>query len=98
MAPPSWLQTTADKLAVWLHGGVRVRVWHADGKAQGSARGGNSSAQAARLLRTVLDLEPEGSGTVDLVSDGSGHWRITVRGSIADPTFEQRLRNVVASG
>jgi hypothetical protein len=97
MARPSWLQTIADRLAVALHGGVRIRVWQEDGKAQGAVRGGASTAQAARFLRTVLDLQPEGAGTVDFVGDGHGHWRITVRGSISDPTFEQRLRNVVAS-
>ena len=97
MAAPSWCQRFADKFAVCVHGGARVRVWQADGKAQGSVYGGASQLQAERLLRLVLDLKPEGSGTVDVVHDGRGHTRISVRGSLADDGFEQRLRNVLVN-
>ena len=97
MAGPSWFQRFADRFAVCVHGGARVRVWQADGKALGCVFGGASEVQAERLLQRVLELKPERSGTVDIVNDGRGHMRITVRGPLADENLEQRLRNTLVN-
>ena len=95
MAAPTWLQRVADKLVVCFHGSTRIRIWQADGKAQGNILGGASQSQSERLLRLVLELKPEGAGTVDIVNDSRGHTSIRVHGSIADEGIEQRLRNTL---
>ena len=94
MAAPTLLQRVADSLAVTMSGGVRVRVL-ADGS--GVVRGRTTGPPPERLLRTVLELEPQGPGTVDLVSQTRGRWRASASGALAEPRFQQRRRNVLGN-
>lgn len=81
-------------MAVSLGGGLRVRVL-ADGSAV--VRGRTLGPPPERILGVVRELAPPGPGTVDLRHDGRGRWTIRGRGALADPRFEQRLRNVLGS-
>lgn len=94
MVRPTLVQDVADRLAVALHGGVRVRVLEDGG---GVVRGRTAGPPPARLLRAILDLAPAGAGTIDLRHDGRGRWHVRARGELASPRFEQRLRNLLGN-
>lgn len=88
------LQDTADWLAVTLWGGVRVRLSE-DGTS--TVRGRTAGPPPERILGIVRELAEDRAGTVDVRHDGRGHWRVRGGGELADPRFEQRLRNVLGN-
>ena len=91
------LQRLADRLALALRGGVRVRVLAVEPRPRGVVRGRTPGPPPARILREVLDLRPPGPGTLDLHHDGRGRWKVRARGGLADPRFVQRVRNVLGN-
>jgi len=94
---PGLLQRLADKAAVaWTHG-VRIRLYLDGTRLKGTTLGRTPGPPPERILRILLELEPRGEGTVDLVHEERGSWRIRMQGSLADPSLEQRLRNTLAS-
>lgn len=97
MSGPSFWSKLADKAAIALSGGVRVRVWLEGTRLVGSAIGRTPGPPPDRLVKIVLELEPRNEGTVDLVHEPRGSWRVSTRGALADPRLEQRIRNVLGN-
>ena len=87
----------ADSLAVWSHGGIRVRVRVFPTDIQVITVGRTPGIPADKLARLIRDLKPETSGTIDVLQDGRGHWRIRVSGGLQRDGFDQRVRNVVVN-
>jgi hypothetical protein len=81
-----------DKLAVALHGGVRVRV---DGEGGAVVLGKTAGPPPARIRSLVLELA-EGPGTVDVVNDGQ-RLRVTASASAGGERLAQRIRNVLGN-
>ena len=91
------LNRWADSFAVWWHGGIRVRVSVSGSGVQVLAVGRTPGIPADTLVRLIRDLEPDASGTIDVLHDGRGHWRIRVSGGLHGDGFDQRVRNVVVN-
>jgi hypothetical protein len=88
----SFFASLRDKLAVALHGGVRVRV---DGEGGAVVLGKTSGPPPSRIRSLVLELA-DGPGTVDVVNEGNG-FRVTVSASAGGERLAQRLRNVLGN-
>jgi hypothetical protein len=97
MSAPGFLENLADKAAISWTRGVRIRVWRDGERLRGRALGRTPGVPPERILDIVLDLEPQGAGTIDLVHEQRGSWTVRTRGTLADPRLEQRLRNVLGN-
>jgi hypothetical protein len=93
----TFFQRIADRLALASHGGVRIRIVRSGGRLQGLVWGRTPGLPPQRILQEVLEIGPAGPGTIDLVHEERGSWTIRTSGELADPRFEQRLRNVLGN-
>ena len=87
------LKRWLDRVAVSRHGGVRVRIWP-DGT--GAVLGRTLGPTPERIMREVRELGPTGAGVVDVIR-ADGRLRVIGGGALADPSFLQRLRNVLGN-
>jgi hypothetical protein len=94
---PGFLERFLDKVAVAWTGGVRIRVHSEGDRLLGTALGRTPGPPPERIVRIVLELAPQGPGTIDVVHHAQGHWMVRTRGELADPRLEQRLRNTLGN-
>jgi hypothetical protein len=88
----SFFTSLRDKLAVMMHGGVRVRV---DAEGGAIVLGKTAGPPPMKIRSLVLELA-DGPGTVDVVNDGK-RLRVTVSASAGGERLAQRLRNVLGN-
>ena len=93
---PTFWQNLADRGAT-LFGGVRVRVLRAGDAPEAVFRGRVPGLPPERIRALVLELKPEGTGTVDIQVRKKGGFKVVTRGVLADGGLEQRLRNVLVN-
>ncbi len=97
MSAPGFLENLADRAAISWTRGVRIRVWREGERLKGRALGRTPGPPPERIVGMVLDLAPQGAGTIDLVHEARGSWTVRTGGALADPRLEQRLRNVLGA-
>jgi hypothetical protein len=97
MHKPGFLAKLSDLLAVSWNGGVRVRVWQDNNRAQAAVLGKMKGFPPERLMALVIELKPTGCGTVHFHNIGNRNWKIRVSGSLSEDNLEQRLRNIVVN-
>jgi hypothetical protein len=87
----------ADKLSIWINGGVRVRVSRSRSGVDVYALGRTPGLPPGKLAQIVRELRPDVPGTIDFRNDGRGHWRIRASSGLQRDGFAQRVRNVVVN-
>lgn len=96
-SPTAW-QRLADRLALALRGGVRVRVLRAGDEPVVIASGGPPGGGLAdRLAAEVALLRPPGPGTLDVLPGDRRPPPLRAGGALRDPRFLQRVRNVLGN-
>ena len=94
---PSLYERIVDHCALFVRGGMRIRIWREGQGFTGTTLGKVGRYTPERLLKIVLELTPEKPGTIHIRYSSEQEWSIKIRGICSDDGFRQRLRNVLVN-